>query len=350
MMERVRRRISDRKVLRLIHAFLKAGIMVEGTVRHPVTGSPQGGIISPMLSNIYLTAIDERYGRWSIHPREPGKRALRLLDRKKGKPTFYLVRYADDFVVLVEGTREDAEAEKSALAEFLKTELRMELSMEKTKVTDIKEGFDFLGYRVAQTKALRTGHLVGNLFIPKGKLSDLRHKIKVMAKGMPTGRPLAHVIGRLNPILLGGGTIIGTPRRHVATSTASTNGSGGVLGVGLRRSTERRRGERCEVASPSTLVGSDGNGPMGPSGCVFFAKATPCDIHTTVSRTPRMERNPNAHSARKRWAFGARSAASTGVEAHCRVRTCSAMESRMQGNLHVRFGERDGETNLRKGK
>lgn len=61
MMEGVRRRISDRKVLRLILAFLKAGVMIEGTVRHPVTGSPQGGIISPMLSNIYLTAIDERY-------------------------------------------------------------------------------------------------------------------------------------------------------------------------------------------------------------------------------------------------------------------------------------------------
>jgi len=66
MMEGVRRRISDRKVLRLIFAFLKAGVMIEGTIRHPVTGSPQGGIISPMLSNIYLTAIDERYGRWSM--------------------------------------------------------------------------------------------------------------------------------------------------------------------------------------------------------------------------------------------------------------------------------------------
>jgi group II intron reverse transcriptase/maturase len=205
MMERVRRRISDRKVLTLIHGFLKAGIMVEGTVRHPVTGSPQGGIISPMLSNIYLTAIDERYGRWSMLPREPGRRAAgrRLLDRKKGKPTFYMVRYADDFVVLVEGTREQAEAEKNALAEFLRTELRMELSVEKTRITAVKEGFDFLGYRVVQAKALRTGRLVGNLFIPKSKLNDLRHRIKVMVTGIPTGCPLAGVIGKLNPILIG---------------------------------------------------------------------------------------------------------------------------------------------------
>ena len=105
MMEGVRRRISDRKVLRLIFAFLKAGVMIEGTVRHPVTGSPQGGIISPMLSNIYLTAIDERYGRWSMRPREPSINAAarRARDRKQGKTAFYMVRYADDFVVLVDG-------------------------------------------------------------------------------------------------------------------------------------------------------------------------------------------------------------------------------------------------------
>jgi group II intron reverse transcriptase/maturase len=205
LMERVRRRISDRKVLRLILAFLKAGVMIEGTVRHPVTGTPQGGIISPMLSNIYLTAIDERYGRWSMRPREPSINAAarRIKDHRKGRPVFYMVRYADDFVVLVEGTREQAEAEKLALAEFLKTELRMELSIEKTKITDVKEGVDFLGYRVVQTEAFRTGRRVGNLFIPKSKLNDLRHKIKVMVKGIPTGCPLTEVIDRLNPIVLG---------------------------------------------------------------------------------------------------------------------------------------------------
>ncbi|WP_247356714.1 MULTISPECIES: reverse transcriptase domain-containing protein [unclassified Bradyrhizobium] len=70
LMERARRRIGDRKVLRLVLAFLKAGVMIEGTVRHPVTGTPQGGIISPLLANVYLAAIDERYGRWSMRPRE----------------------------------------------------------------------------------------------------------------------------------------------------------------------------------------------------------------------------------------------------------------------------------------
>ena len=114
-----------------------------------------------------------------------------------------MVRYADDFVVLVAGTREEAEAEKQALAEFLQRELRMELSMEKTRITEVEEGFDFLGYRIAQTKARRTGRPVGNLFIPKSKLTDLRRRIKVKVRETPTGYPLASLIGKLNPILTG---------------------------------------------------------------------------------------------------------------------------------------------------
>lgn len=205
LMKRVRDRIKDRKVLRLVLAFLKAGILIEGAVRHPMTGTPQGGIISPLLANIYLTAIDERYGRWSLRPRErpqnPADR--RFFDRRRGRPTFYMVRYADDFVVCTDGTREEAEVEKQALAEFLKTELRMELSMEKTKITALEEGFDFLGYRVVQTKARRTKRMVGNLFIPRRKLKDLRHRIKVMVRETPTGRSVAHLLGKLNPIITG---------------------------------------------------------------------------------------------------------------------------------------------------
>ena len=205
LMERVRRRIKDRKVLRLILAFLKADIMIEGTLRHPVTGTPQGGIISPLLANVYLTVIDERYGRWSPRPREEFAKAAgrRKGDRRAGRPTFFVVRYADDFVVLVEGTLEQAEAERGALAEFLQQELRMELSMEKTRITDVGEGFDFLGYRVVQEPAHHTNSRVGKLFISKSKLKQLHHKIKVEVKETPTGKSLADLIDRLNPIITG---------------------------------------------------------------------------------------------------------------------------------------------------
>lgn len=205
LMEKVRRRITDRKVLRLVLAFLKAGIMVEGAIRHPVAGTPQGGIVSPLLANIYLTAIDERYGRWTPRPRENPKNSTdrRNTDYRAGRPTFFAVRYADDFVVLVEGTRDEAEAEREALSQFLRQELRMELSMEKTKITDIREGFDFLGYRMVQARAIYSGKPVGKLFIPKNKANDLRHRLKGIVRGMPTGEPLARVIGKVNPIVIG---------------------------------------------------------------------------------------------------------------------------------------------------
>lgn len=193
LMDRVRRRVGDRKVLRLILGFLKAGVMVKGTVRHPVTGSPQGGIILPLLSNIYLTALDKRYSRWPPRPREHPQIAAdrRFYDRRRGRPAFFMVRYADDFVVLVAGTREQAKTEKHALASFLKEELRMDLSMEKIRIT------------AAQTKPLQSGRRVGNLFIPKGKLNDLRYRIKALVRATPTGDSLASLIDRLNPILTG---------------------------------------------------------------------------------------------------------------------------------------------------
>lgn len=204
LMERVRRRINDRKVLRLVLAFLKAGIMIEGGVRHPVAGTPQGGIISPLLANICLTAIDERYRRWTPGPREPLRNATarRCRDYNSGKPTFYMVRYADDFAVLVSGTKQAAEAEKDALAKFLKQELHLELSPEKTLITDIREGFEFLGYRIVKTKA-RTGRLICKLFIPLGGSQALRDKIKGRMKRASLVRSLSELIDDLNPLITG---------------------------------------------------------------------------------------------------------------------------------------------------
>lgn len=205
LMKCVRRRIGDRNVLRLVHAFLKAGIMIEGAVRHAVTGTPQGGIISPLLANIYLSAIDERYRRWTMASRERPQNATdrRFYDRSRGRPTFQIVRYADDFVILVTGSGEQAEAERDALAMFLRDELRMELSMEKTLVTRVEDGFEFLGYQVRQTRAIRTGRQVGNLFIPKRKLKQLRARIKASTKRSALNRPLTALIHELNPIITG---------------------------------------------------------------------------------------------------------------------------------------------------
>ncbi|WP_323182226.1 reverse transcriptase domain-containing protein [Kitasatospora purpeofusca] len=117
LMDRVRRRVKDKRVLALVKAFLKAGILTElGDHRETLTGTPQGGILSPLLANIALTVLDEHVmGPWKPGGAmsTPGKREYR---RSKGRPTWRLVRYADDFVVLVHGEREHVEALREDVA------------------------------------------------------------------------------------------------------------------------------------------------------------------------------------------------------------------------------------------
>ncbi|MHB1463475.1 MAG: group II intron reverse transcriptase/maturase, partial [Armatimonadota bacterium] len=206
LMEGVRKRIKDKKVLRLILAFLKAGIMAEGSVRHPIAGTPQGGIISPLLANIHLSRLDERYRRWIPSPDEVSSHKphnRRGYDRRHGRPTFFIVRYADDFVILVSGTREEAEAEKAALTTYLRDELKMELSQEKTLITRAEDGITFLGYRVVKEKSKQTGRMVGKLFIPKDKLQMLRTKLKQETCNSQIGKPMDGILKTLNPIITG---------------------------------------------------------------------------------------------------------------------------------------------------
>lgn len=205
LMEAVKRRMRDRKVLLLIRAFLKAGVMAEGSVRHPATGTPQGGILSPLLANIFLHKLDERYGRWTPRPREKqvNAKSRRCYDRQRGRPTFYMVRYADDFVLLVAGNRGQAEEERETLTQFLSEEMRLELSAEKTLITRPEDGFVFLGYRVIRAPSLQNGGDVGKLRIPKDKLQALRREIKKRTDRSSLGLSLKQLIRNLNPLVTG---------------------------------------------------------------------------------------------------------------------------------------------------
>jgi retron-type reverse transcriptase len=153
LLDQLRNRVADRKVIRLVGQFLKAGVLSEQEFYRTETGTPQGGIISPLLANIALSAIEARYARWvdqrtKIQARRTcdgvsAARHIRNSDRAAGRSVFLPVRYADDFVVLISGTEEDAVAETAALAEHLSRITGLELSPEKTKITVMTDGSSF---------------------------------------------------------------------------------------------------------------------------------------------------------------------------------------------------------------
>lgn len=145
LMDRMRRRIKDKRILKLVKAFLQAGILSEeGVDRRTITGTPQGGILSPLLANIALSILDEHFAdKWEAL----GPYWTRAKRRRSGVPAMRLIRYADDFVVMVGGTRADAEALWGEVTAVL-AKIGLRLSTEKTRVCHIDEGFDFLGWRI----------------------------------------------------------------------------------------------------------------------------------------------------------------------------------------------------------
>jgi RNA-directed DNA polymerase len=124
MMEEIEKKVSDGRVLRIIAAFLKQGVMESMKEWTPEQGTPQGAVISPLLSNIYLDELDHTIA-------------------EKG---MQMVRYADDFVIL-SGSKEEAEAALRIVKEWM-CKAQLQLHPEKTKIVNANEpgGFDFLGY------------------------------------------------------------------------------------------------------------------------------------------------------------------------------------------------------------
>ena len=150
LLKLVRRRIADERVVNLITEMLKAGVMEGKLFQKTVEGTPQGGILSPLLANIYLHELDrwwwEQYG--SLTLLQKAKR------RKAREGNCILTRYADDFLLLWNGTHEGAERLRTEARQVLWDKLHLELSMEKTHITHVTDGFDFLGFHL-QWKLLR---------------------------------------------------------------------------------------------------------------------------------------------------------------------------------------------------
>jgi RNA-directed DNA polymerase len=141
LIKAVKKRIADRDIRALLWKFLRAGVMEQGNLKETLTGTPQGGIVSPLAANIYLHELDTYME--SNYLKLSDKQRLRR--RAEGKANFLYVRYADDFIVLCNGTKAEALKMKEELKTVL-DHMGLTLSEEKTKITHITEGFDFLGY------------------------------------------------------------------------------------------------------------------------------------------------------------------------------------------------------------
>ena len=201
-MNRVRARVKDKRVLALVKAFLKAGVLTElGAHQETATGTPQGGILSPLIFNIALSALDEHVmAPWKPGGpmSTPGKRSYR---RSKGQPTWRIVRYADDFVILVHGSREDTEALREDVARVLAT-MGLRLSPAKTQLVHMSDGFGFLGFRIRWKCKRGTSKWYVYTFIDDRPVRSLKAKIRALTH-KTSQQDLAYVLTRLGQIMRG---------------------------------------------------------------------------------------------------------------------------------------------------
>jgi RNA-directed DNA polymerase len=199
-MDRMRLRVKDRRVLALVKAFLKAGILSQdGARRDTDTGTPQGGILSPLLANIALSILDEHFAQIPGGP--AAKEWARRKRRQRGQANYRLIRYADDFLVMVSGDRDHAVLARETVAAVL-APIGLRLSEAKTMITHIEVGLDFLRWRIQRHRKRGTTRHYVYTYPAKKALKAITAKVKTQCR-TDVNRPLPALLHRLNPALRG---------------------------------------------------------------------------------------------------------------------------------------------------
>ena len=195
----LREKILDNRFLELIKRFLKAGVSVEGCFQPTENGVPQGGVISPLLANAVLNKLD-----WFLHGKgKHGKETRR--SRAQGQPNVRFVRFADDWCVFItRGSKQYAQRLRRDIEVFLRRLCGLELSIEKTRITHVRDGFDFLGFSLLQGVG-RKGNLVPKIKVGRKGIQHFRRMIDDAARNVANHVSIAARIYRATMAVKGWG-------------------------------------------------------------------------------------------------------------------------------------------------
>jgi RNA-directed DNA polymerase len=193
----LREKVLDNRFLNLVGQLLKAGVQVDGVVHSTEKGVPQGGVASPLLANVVLNRLD-----WFLHAQGQHGRARDEASRLQ-QPNVRFVRYADDWCVFItRGSKQYAESLRDRIGELLNRDCGVRLSDEKTRITHIRDGFDFLGFRLVLGVG-QSGKFVPKIQVPRKAITRVVRRLNEAMRHRPHQESGTTRVVRGNAVLRG---------------------------------------------------------------------------------------------------------------------------------------------------
>ncbi|MGA7702754.1 MAG: group II intron reverse transcriptase/maturase [Thermoguttaceae bacterium] len=193
----VREKVMDNAFLKLIDRLLKAGVQVDGIVRPTIKGVPQGGVVSPLLANVVLNKLDWFLHSKGFHDADNENR------RRHGLPNIRFARYADDWCVfLTRCHRRYAERLRDEIRDFLRETCGLELSAEKTRITHVRDGYDFLGFNISMGVG-KSGELVPKVRVGRKAITNIQRRLDEAFRYRPTQESISVRLARGSTVIRG---------------------------------------------------------------------------------------------------------------------------------------------------